>query len=261
MPLPAFCQRPGHSFDLFAGDGTGTQQGDLPVQHRDDRAFHPHGAGAAIDSRAHGMARLFHGVVEGRRTGPSRTIGRGRDDRPAEGADYRPRARMARHAHGHAVQPRPRQITHPLAIAHRGHNGQRPRPEGLGQRARLGVEHGDRLGVHGVGDMSDQGIEARPTLGLEDSRHRLRIGGVGCQTIDRLGRQDDQAPRFQRLGGDFGAVASGGSVGGHSRPFLTRRQPFKQGATVRGISTKVQAGLRPATRRPTEAQRLSEDNR
>ena len=40
--------------------------------------------------------------------------------------------------------------------------------------------------------MGDQGIEGRPALGLVDAGDRGRIGGVGAEAVDGLGRERDQ---------------------------------------------------------------------
>ena len=86
-------------------------------------------------------------------------------------------------------------------VPHRRDDGQRPRPEGLGQRPGAVVEDGDGLGLDGVGDMGDQRIEAGPALGLEDGGHGGGVSGVGGEAVDGLGRQDDEPPGGQRLGG------------------------------------------------------------
>ncbi|MNE00050.1 hypothetical protein D3C80_924450 [compost metagenome] len=214
VPLPAFFrQRSDHGLDLLTRYRAGTQQGYPPVQHRDDRALDPDRARPAVHGGADRMAGFLQSVVKGRRTGPSRTVGRGRDHGPAEGGDDRPRARMPRHAHGDAVQAGSGQITDPLAVPHRRHDGQWTGPEGLGQRPRPLVKHGDGLGVQGVGDVCNQGVEARSSLSLKDARHRLGVRGVGRQPIDGLGRQHDQPPGLQRLGGDFRGVALHGRRG------------------------------------------------
>ena len=48
--------------------------------------------------------------------------------------------------------------------------------------------------------MGDQRVEARPALGLEDARDRARVGGVGAQAVDRLGRKRHELAAPQRLG-------------------------------------------------------------
>lgn len=45
--------------------------------------------------------------------------------------------------------------------------------------------------------MGDQGVEARPPLGGVDGGDGQRVGRVGGQTINRLGRQDDEAAGAQ----------------------------------------------------------------
>ena len=108
---------------------------------------------------------------------------------------------MTRDADGDAVQPGAGEIADPVAVPHRRHEGQGARPEGLGQGAGAGVEDGDRLGLHRVGDMGDQRIEARPALGFEDGGDGGGVPRVGGQTIDGFGRQDDEPAGGQGLGG------------------------------------------------------------
>ena len=43
-----------------------------------------------------------------------------------------------------------------------------------------------------IADMGDQRIEGRPALGLVEPGDRRRIGGVGAEAIDGLGRERDQ---------------------------------------------------------------------
>ena len=116
---------------------------------------------------------------------------------------------MAGHPHGHAVQAGAGQVADPVAVADGSHDRQGPRPEGLGQGPRPGVEHRNGLGLHGVSDMGDQGIEARPPLGLEDGSDSDGVAGVCTEAIDRLGGQDDKPA--------FGERADGPGVG-HGQP-------------------------------------------
>ena len=71
----------------------------------------------------------------------------------------------------------------------------------MGQFPRTIIEHRNLLGGVQVADMADQWVEARPTLGLINRRHRPRVARVGTQAIDRLGRQDDEMPGAQSLSG------------------------------------------------------------
>ncbi len=49
--------------------------------------------------------------------------------------------------------------------------------------------------------MGDQGIEARPALGLEDGGDGDGVSSVGGEAIDGLGRKDDEAAVGQGAGG------------------------------------------------------------
>ncbi len=59
------------------------------------------------------------------------------------------------------------------------------------------VELANLFGHCHLADMDDQGIEARPPLGLKDLDHRFRIIGACAQPIDRFGRQVDQLACLQ----------------------------------------------------------------
>ena len=52
-----------------------------------------------------------------------------------------------------------------------------------------------RAAAADIRHMHDQRIEARPPLGLEDRRHRPRVGGIGAEAVDGLGRKRDEARR------------------------------------------------------------------
>ncbi len=64
------------------------------------------------------------------------------------------------------------------------------------------------LGRDKVGDVDDQRIEPRPALGGEDGGDRGRVGRVGGEAIDGLGRQRDDPARLQHRhgAGDAGRV-------------------------------------------------------
>ena len=164
------------------------------------RRSEPDGARAAIDGIGGGEAGLLHGVGEGGRAGPARAVGRRGHDRTTEGRDHGPGPGVAGHPHGDAVEPGAGQIADAVAVPHRGDDGQRAGPERFGQGPGLVVEHGDGLGLDRVGDMGDQWIEAGAALGLEQGGDGDGVAGIGGQTIDGLGRQDDQTPGGQRLG-------------------------------------------------------------
>ena len=49
--------------------------------------------------------------------------------------------------------------------------------------------------------MDDEGIRTRSTFGREDPRDRDGVEGVGPESVDGLGREDDQAAGENGLGG------------------------------------------------------------
>lgn len=64
----------------------------------------------------------------------------------------------------------------------------------FGQRARLLTENADAFRRCKVGNMYDQGVEARPPLRGVDSRHRFRISRVRSKAVNSLGRDCDRLP-------------------------------------------------------------------
>ncbi len=63
--------------------------------------------------------------------------------------------------------------------------------------------------------MGDQRIEGGPALGLVEPGDRGRIGGVGAEAIDGLGRERDQPA----LGQDTRRRRHGGLAGGQNLGF------------------------------------------
>ena len=60
--------------------------------------------------------------------------------------------------------------------------------------------------------MHDQGIEARPPLGLEDPRHRDVGARIAAQPVDRFGREGDKLTVSQQAGGAGKARIIGGEA-------------------------------------------------
>ncbi len=85
--------------------------------------------------------------------------------------------------------------------------GQRAGPERLGQgdrnRADVTAEAVEPVEVIVVGEVDDQGMTGRSTLGLEDPGHRGRRGGIGPEPVDRLGRERHQLALLEGLGGSL----------------------------------------------------------
>ena len=84
------------------------------------------------------------------------------------------------------------EVGHRAVRRFRQHQRQRARPERLGQRGRSGVKARDLPRGGDIADMGDQRIEGRPALGLVEVGDRGRIGGIGAEAIDGLGRERDQ---------------------------------------------------------------------
>ena len=201
MALPVPVERTDQRLDLLAGDRAGAQQGYAAVEDRDHGTLHTDSAIPTVDMRGRERTGLLGRVGEGGGAGAAGAVGGRGDDRAAEGGDDGAGAGVAGHPDGDAVQTGAGQVADPVTVADRCHDGQGPGPEGLGQGSCPRVEHGDGLGLNGIGDMGDQGVEARAALGLEDGGHRDGVSGVGGEAIDGLGREDHEAAVGQDAGG------------------------------------------------------------
>ena len=122
----------------------------------------------------------------------TRQIGRWRHHRPAERAQDGPRQRMRGNPDRDGIEPGGGKIGHVAFPGFWQHQRQRPRPERVRERDRPLVEAGDALGRAAVADVGDQRIERGPPLGLIEPRHRRRIGGIGAEAVDGLGRERHQ---------------------------------------------------------------------
>ena len=151
----------------------------------------------------------------GRRRDVARQIGRRRHHRPAERAQDRPRHRVGGNPDRDGIKPGGGEIGHSAVACFRQHQRQRARPERLGQRDRGRVEVGNPLPGPEIADMGDQRIERRPALGLIEPRNRARVGGIGAEAIDGLGRERDQ-PAF---GQNTRSRRHGGLTGGQNLGF------------------------------------------
>ena len=70
----------------------------------------------------------------------------------------------------------------------------------------------DLPGGSEVADMGDQRIEGRPALGLVEPRDRRRIGGVGAEPVDGLGRERDQPALGQARAAAATAASPAGKI-------------------------------------------------
>ena len=192
-------QRPAqHPLDLAARHAAGPQQ-HRRVETSDNGGFDADLDRAAIDDEVDSPRKIApHMRGRGRRDMPGE-IGRWRHHRAAEGAQDLARYRVRGNPDRDGVEPGGGKIGHRAAGRLRQHQRQRPRPERLRKQDGLRVETRDPLRRFEVADMGDQRIERGPALGLIQPRNRRRIGGVGAEPIDRLGRERDQpAVRRQR---------------------------------------------------------------
>ena len=203
-----------HALDLRARQAAGTQQHRF-VEAADDGRFDADLDRAAIDDQVDPAREVaLHMGRRGRRD-MAREIGRRRHHRAAEHAQDVARHRVRRYPDRDRVEAGGGEVGHRAIRRLRQHQRQRARPECLGQRGRSGVKARDLPRGGEIADMGDQRIEGRPALGLVKAGDRGRIGGIGAEAIDGLGRERDQ-PAF---GQDTRRRGHGGLAGGQNLGF------------------------------------------
>ena len=155
--------------------------------------FHADRARAAVEDEIDAAAQIGEHMRGAGRRHMAGAVGRGRDDRSAEGVEQGARDRMRRHAHGDAVEAGEREIGDAAIRLLRQHQRQRSRPE-RGRELFGGRRETRRRAARGgdVRDMRDQRIERRAALGRVEPGDGLAIAGVGAEPVDGLGRKGDE---------------------------------------------------------------------
>ncbi len=125
-------------------------------------------------------------------------IGRRRHHGTTERAQDRACDRVRGNADRDGLEAGGREFRHRAIGRPRQHQGQRSRPEGVGEREGGFVETADGAGRSEIADMGDQRVESGPSLGLIEAGDRKGIGGVGPEPINRLGRERDQPALGER---------------------------------------------------------------
>ena len=130
----------------------------------------------------------------------------------------------------------------------RQHQRQRPRPEFRRELFGVGIELGDPARGGEVGDMGDQRIERRPSLGEVEPRDRLGIGGVGAEPVNGFGRERDEPA----LGKAARAAAAAASRACQNRSGFRPDRHGSSGFTCNFASSRVPCGgpMRTAISRP-----------
>ena len=150
---------------------------------------------AAVDDQVDPAGQIALHMGGGGRRNVAREVRRRRHDRAAERPQDLPRHGVGRDPDRDGVEAGGGEIGHGAIRCFRQHQRQRAGPERLGQRQRGRVEAGDLPCGGDIADMGDQRIEGRPALGLVEPGNRGRIGRIGAEAIDRLGRERHQ-PAF-----------------------------------------------------------------
>ena len=161
----------------------------------------------ALDMRGRGRRdvageigrRRHHGAAEGAQDVARHRVGRNRGSRRCRGRRWRDRP------------PRSRRVFGSTSVSGPGQNASASAVAAASKRAIL-----PRGGE--IADMGDQRIEGRPALGLVEVGDRGRIGGIGAEAIDGLGRERDQPA----LGQHARRSRHGGLAGGQNLGFQAR---------------------------------------
>ena len=174
------------------------QQTDGVAFDLDDRALDADARWSTIEDKLDLVAEIALHVLGLRGADPAGRIGARCSQRTSEGYDQ-----FACKALGNTdadrIEPCGTQRMNGATGRKRQNQGQRPRPERLGELARKRIEHRMALRHCEVRHMRDQRIEARSALDLVDAGDRLRTGGIGRQPIDGLGRDRHRLGIFQHL--------------------------------------------------------------
>ena len=167
-----------------------TRLGPGDVDDGDSRPMRPW---AAVEDQRDALAQIGGDMRCRGRADMARAVGAGRGDgqrRPRAAAPARPGWAGTRTAT--VSSPARRQIGDAAS-------GPRPAPASAApartpraSRAPAPVISPSSAAASQPGDMHDQRVEARPSLGLEDGGHGPAVGGIGAEPVHRLGRKRDQ---------------------------------------------------------------------
>lgn len=183
------------------GDAAGAQQARCSAEARHHGGLDPDQAPPAIDQRGNPAVEISQHVAGIGRAHAPGAICRRRGDGATDGPEEIAGDGVRRHPQGDARQPGAGEIADPAGGRGRNDQGQGAGPERLGEASGIGVEDPLGKGCVEIGQVRDQGIEARALLGGVDPRHRRRIAGIGTEPVDGLGGEGDEPARAQDRGG------------------------------------------------------------
>lgn len=111
------------------------------------------------------------------------------------------RDRMIWHPDGNSRQPSRDKVAEPTPRPTLNHERQRTWPKRQRQPLSLLRDLPDASRLGEIWHMHNQWIEAGPTLGLENARHRFAVASVRTQAVDCLGRKCHEGARPQAFPG------------------------------------------------------------
>src|SRR5262249_12731740 len=210
-------------------------------------------AGAPVEDEVDVGSEVLAHVLRGCGADPPKAVRRGSGDAPAEFAQQRECDRMPGNTDADRVLV-PGQIA-----AHAGsapqHQGERPRPEALGELAGvLGNVARPSTQLSRVADVDDHGVIRRPALHGVDPRNRGRVGRIGPQPVHRLGRKGDQASATQDRRGlldrSQGDAGQPGSLAFITASACAARNCTSRSASFASPSASIDTANRPAFAAP-----------
>ena len=119
-------------------------------------------------------------------------VGRGRDDRTPECVEQCVRDRMRGHAHRDGVEPGERKIGDAATGCFASTSVSGPGQNAAASFSAAAVKTPARARGIDIGDVRDQRIERRPSLGRIEPRNGLAVTGIGTEAVDGFGRERDQ---------------------------------------------------------------------
>ena len=190
-------------YDLVSGDATGAQNACSLAGAVDHGGFNTAVAAPAIQNQPDPATEAGDDMFGAAGADLARRVGAWSGHRSAKGGEQPVRRRMSRDPQCDMVKPGACQPGKGTISDTRQNQRHRPWPEGGGEGGCKRRFNSQRKGVRRAGDKADQRVEAWPSLGRKNRRHRLGIAGIAAKAVDGFGRKTDKTTLAQDPGRAF----------------------------------------------------------
>ena len=186
--------------EVVRGDPAGPQDAGHPGAQGEDRGLDAHFTGAAVHHCGYLPVHVVQDVLRRRGRRHAGGVGAGGREGRARRLDDGPRVLVGRHADGDGVETGSDFVRNEVRLLEDDREGAGPERvrEVLKDRGHEGREV---LHLGQFGDVHDEGVVPRPSLGLEDAGHGFPVQSVRGETVDRLrgdGHQFARSEQFAR---------------------------------------------------------------